>query len=73
MTRILDRPDDSGDAVLDGMKRPRQPYPGPLPQQPSERVMSRRVAQNRKVFAISVLLAVVALSAPVSIALGVRS
>ena len=72
MTRILDRPDDSGDAVLDGMRRPRQPYPGPAPEQPSQRVSSRRVAQNRQVFAISALLGVVALTAPVSIALMVR-
>ena len=76
MTRFLDRPDDSGDAVLDGMRRPRQPYPKPKPvprpQQPSERVASRRVAQNRQVFVISALLGVVALTAPLSIALMVK-
>ena len=70
MTRILDRPDDSGDAVLDGMKRPRQPYPAP--ELPSQRVASRRVASNRQVLWISFLMSVVAFSGAVSIGLMAR-
>ena len=72
MTRILDRPDDSGDAVLDGMKRPRQPYPGPAPEMPSQRVASRRVASNRQVLMLSFLMSVVALSGAASVGLMAR-